>query len=375
MIRAYSGRDAATIAIIRQIMVWSVVFATFSLWCFNPSGKAQSPEVNGPVERIRPLETGYQVDRSWPLKSEGAGEWGEMSGLCFDHDGHIWAFHRGKVPVEIYDRKGERLKAWGEGEFIRPHQVRVDASGHIWLVDAGLHIVRKYDSKGKVLLTLGTPGKSGVDDSHFDQPTDVAIAPSGEIFVSDGYGNARVVKFDAQGRFVKAWGKKGTAPGEFDLPHSIAIDSEGLLYVADRSNGRVQIFDTDGNFQAEWAGKMMPWHIVITPADEIYVCGSSFMPKPLLSIPGIPRGIPPRDQIVTVFDRSGRETNRWAFPIGRKPGNLEWVHAMAVDAAGNLFLGDIRGRRAQKFVQRPATIVEKSKVDAAVKRAAAEKPK
>jgi len=174
---------------------------------------------------------------------------------------------------------------------------------------------------------------------------------------------------------VKAWGKKGTAPGEFDLPHSIAMDSKGRLYVADRSNGRVQIFDGEGTFLAEWAGKVMPWHIVVLPGDVIYVCGSTFMPKPRLSIPGIPRGIPPRDQIVAAFDVHGREIERWTFPIGRKAGQLEWVHAMALDGQGNLYLGDIRGRRAQRFVLSRGPLADNAKTDAAVKRAAAEKPK
>ncbi|MBI1324446.1 6-bladed beta-propeller [bacterium] len=316
-----------------------------------------------------------ELDVSWPKSPNDGPAWGEMSGLCLDHEGHIWAFHRGDVPVEIYDKSGERLKAWGEGQFGRPHQVRVDDQGHVWLVDAGLHVVRKYDLTGKLLLTLGTSGVAGEDSTHFDQPTDVAVAPTGEIFVADGYGNHRVVKFDAQGQFVKAWGKKGTAPGEFDLPHSIALDSKGRLYVADRSNGRVQVFDFEGTFLAEWAGKMMPWHIVVMPGDVIYVCGSSFMPKPRLSIPGIPRGIPPKDQIVATFDVTGRELERWTFPIGRKPGQLEWVHAMAVDGEGNLYLGDIRGRRAQRFVLRSGVFAERAKSDAAVKRAGGEKPR
>lgn len=329
---------------------------------------AQKPALPSPVQPI-------ELDASWPKSPNDSRAWGEMSGLCLDHEGHIWAFHRGDVPVEIYDKSGERLKAWGEGQFGRPHQVRVDNQGNVWLVDAGLHVVRKYDKSAKLLLTLGTSGVAGEDATHFDQPTDVAVAPTGEIFVADGYGNHRVVKFDAQGQFVKAWGKKGAAPGEFDLPHSIAMDSKGRLYVADRSNGRVQIFDGDGKFLAEWAGKMMPWHIVVMPGDVIYVCGSTFMPKPRFSIPGIPRGIPPKDQIVATFDVSGREIERWTFPIGRKPGQLEWVHAMAVDGEGNLYLGDIRGHRAQRFVLRSGALAERAKTDSAVKRAGAEKPK
>lgn len=348
-------------------------------WSFANSGRTQSPvDPPGSAESklVTPAaESGLIVDPAWPRNSPAGHEWGEMSGLCLDHSGQIWAFHRGKVPVEIYSRGGELLRSWGEGQFGRPHQVRVDHKGRIWMADAGQHVVRQYDVEGHLLRTLGTPGVAGNDESHFDQPTDVAVAPSGAIFVADGYGNDRIVKFDAEGRFVKAWGQKGEKPGEFDLPHAIAIDSKERLYVADRSNGRVQIFDGDGTFLAEWAGTMMPWHIVITPVDEVYVCGSSVMPKPRLKLPGIPRGIPPKDQIVAKFDTAGRELARWSFPSGRKPGALDWVHGMAVDADGSIYLGDIRGRRAQRFVPRGGPLANRPKVDADVKKAGSETPR
>jgi sugar lactone lactonase YvrE len=321
-------------------------------WGFAISGRTQTrvdpPGTPAASVAKAGTETGFVVDGTWPRNSPEGHEWGEMSGLCLDHAGQIWAFHRGKVPVEIYSRGGELVRSWGEGQFGRPHQVRVDDKGRIWMADAGLHVVRQYDVEGHLLRTLGTPGVAG---------------------------NDRIVKFDAEGRFVKAWGKKGEKPGEFDLPHAIAIDSKERLYVADRSNGRVQIFDGEGTFLAEWAGSMMPWHIVITPADEVYVCGSSFMPKPRLKLPGIPRGIPPKDQIVAKFDTAGRELARWTFPTGRKPGSLEWVHGMAVDADGAIYLGDIRGRRAQRFVSRGGPLANRPKVDADVKRADTEKPK
>lgn len=368
---------------LRVVRLVSVAILGTVGWSSNESVvsscNAQQPPVKAGSSALKPATSNpgqpIELDPSWPKSSDGGQGWGEMSGLCLDHDGHIWAFHRGKVPVEIYDKSGERLKAWGEGQFGRPHQVRVDHQGNVWLVDAGLHVVRKFDTSGNLLLTLGTAGKAGEDATHFDQPTDVAVAPTGEIFVADGYGNHRVVKFDARGQFVKAWGKKGTAPGEFDLPHSIAMDSKGRIYVADRSNGRVQIFDGDGTFLAEWAGRVMPWHIVIMPGDVIYVCGSTFMPKPRLSIPGIPRGIPPKDQIVAAFDVTGREIERWTFRTGRKAGQLDWVHAMALDGQGNLYLGDIRGHKAQRFVLRSGPLADRAKTDAAIKRAGAEKAK
>jgi DNA-binding beta-propeller fold protein YncE len=324
---------------------------------------------------------GYEYDRTWPEKSgaqAAAAEWGEMSGLCMDAAGHVWAFHRGDVPVEIYDASGRLVRAWGKGQFGRPHQLRIDGQGNVWMADAGLHVVRQYTADGKLLRTLGTPGVAGDDESHFDQPTDMAVAPTGEIYVADGYGNDRVVKFDSAGRFVKAWGRKGTAPGEFDLPHSIALDSKGRLYVADRSNARVQTFDSEGRFLDQWTGLMVPWHIVITPRDEIYVCGSSPMRWPRIVLPGVSLGVPPKDQIVAVFDPTGRMLRQWSFPMGRDAGELDWLHGMAVDDSGNLYLGDIKGHKAQRFVirrpaDRDARIADRPKTDSALKKAGAER--
>ena len=134
--------------------------------------------------------TGYVLDPNWPLKSVKPSasdhSWGEMSGLCLDHGGKIWAFHRGKMPVETYDTKGNRLKAWGEGQFGRPHQIRVDHKGHIWMADAGLHVVREFSSEGNLIRTFGTPGQSGQDSAHFKEPTDMAISPRGDLYIADG---------------------------------------------------------------------------------------------------------------------------------------------------------------------------------------------
>jgi DNA-binding beta-propeller fold protein YncE len=181
----------------------------------------------------------------------------------------------------------------------------------------------------------------------------MAMAPSGDVFVSDGYGNNRVVRFDAQGKFLKAWGRLGTEAGEFSLPHAIAIDSEQRLYVADRNNARVQVFDATGKFLAEWRNLIVPWGIWITPRDEIYVCGSS----PTQWEDREEFGVPPKDQLMLVFSPDGRVRALWVFPKGidghEKPGELNWVHGIAVDSAGNLYLGDIKGKRVQRFLRVP----------------------
>ena len=154
------------------------------------------------------------------------------------------------------------------------------------------------------------------------------------------------------------------------------MDSTGKLYVADRSNARVQVFDQNGVFLSEWTGLMVPWHIVVTEQDEVYVCGSTPMRWPKIAIPSIPLGIPPKDQVVGIFDTSGRMKRLWSFPLGQKPGEVDWLHAMAVDGRGNLYLGDIKGHRAQRFLiqdsETPGILAKQPAVDPNLKQVGAE---
>ena len=165
-----------------------------------------------------------------------------------------------------------------------PHKITVDHHGNLWVADNGIKDGRgqqvfKFDQSGKILLTLGKAGVSGPGLDTFDQPTEVAVAPNGDIFVADGHGekpadNARIMKFDAHGKFLKAWGKKGTGISEFDCPHTLAFDSQGRLFVGDRQNNRIQIFDQDGHFIAEWKQFGRPSGIYIDKNDVIYVADS-----------------------------------------------------------------------------------------------------
>jgi len=300
------------------------------------------------------LAGGYRVDPSWPRRPEGMA-WGEMPGVCVDPHDRVWTFNRGETPVQVYGPDGRFLRAWGRGQVGKAHHIRVDGAGHVWLSDIGLHVVRKFTPEGELLLTLGTPGEAGADSTHLDMPTDVAVTADGQAFVADGYGNNRIVHYDAAGRFVKTWGGLGSGAGQFSLPHSIALDSRGRLYVADRNNVRVQVFDQDGTYLDEWRDLIVPWHVWITPGDEVYVCGSSPMrwAGKLGVLPGLMVGIPPKDQVLLRFTTGGRALALWTFPMGaegrERPGELNWVHGMGVDSRGNVYLGDIQGKRAQKF--------------------------
>jgi hypothetical protein len=311
-----------------------------------PAG-GRSPAEAHPSGRVG----GWRVDPSWPQKPADV-KWGEMPGVAVDRQDRVWIFTRAAPYVQTYAADGTFVGAWKDFEYGRAHHLKFDPEGNLWLADIGLHTVRKHGPDGKLLLSLGTPGKPGVDESHFDKPTDMAITPAGDVFISDGYGNNRVVHFDKSGKFVKAWGKKGRGPGEFDLPHWIGVDSKGLLYVADRNNARIQVFEQSGRFVAEWKDLLVPWNIWITPKDEIWSCGST--PTLHKNEQGM-TGIPPPDQVFMKFDGTGRVLQVWCPPKGvdgqEKPGDCNWVHAIALDSKGAIYAGDIKGMRVQKFLK------------------------
>jgi peptidylamidoglycolate lyase len=299
---------------------------------------------------------GYKVDPNWPQEKPPGGEWtAAMSSVAIAPDGNVWTFNRGKIPVQVYTPEGRLVKSWGEGGlFKNPHTVRFDNAGNLWFVDTGTNTVRRFTTDGKVLMTIGTPDQAGVDETHLNQPNDVAVAANGDVYVSDGYGNDRVVVFDKHGKFVRTWGKLGTGPGEFSQPHSLVLDSKGRVYVADRNNSRIQVFDAKGKFLTEWKNIITPWALFITKNDEIYVCGSS--PTLWSEIPASQTALatPPKDQLFMKLDTEGRLKQLWAFPRGEngkeKPGQVNWIHSMAVAADGSLYFAEVQAKRAEKFV-------------------------
>lgn len=300
------------------------------------------------------LAPSYVVDATWPRRPQGY-DWGHMPGVAVDREDQVWLFTRAQPPIQVYRPDGSLVRAWGSQVVGNAHHIKIDQEGNIWLADIGLHVVRKFSPLGELLLTIGTPGEKGEDETHFDRPTDMAITPAGDVFITDGYGNNRVVHCDARGRFVKAWGKMGTGAEEFSLPHAIACDSQGRLYIADRNNVRIQVYSQAGKLLDSWANVIVPWGFWMTAQDELWVCGCSPMPwEEHPDYPGAPLSCPPKDQLVARFNTQGRMLQLWTIPKGtdgqEQPGDLNWVHAVAVDSTGNLYLGDIIGKRAQKFV-------------------------
>ena len=176
---------------------------------------------------------------------------GEVPGMTIDSAGRVFTFTRAEPPIIEFDASGNVLKTWGEKMFVWPHGIRVDRDGFLWITDGRARNgigqqVFKFTRDGQLVMTLGKKGVSGDGPDTFNSPTDVAVAPNGDIFVSDGHVNSRIVKFSKDGTFIKAWGRRGDGPGEFNVPHTIFFDSRGRLLVGDRSNRRIQIFDQDG---------------------------------------------------------------------------------------------------------------------------------
>jgi DNA-binding beta-propeller fold protein YncE len=257
-------------------------------------------------------------------------KFGRVSAVATDRDAkEVFVFHRGPKadPIIVFDFKGKYLRSWGRGLFGNPHGMRVDKDGNVWVTDNGDHQVMKFNREGKLLLTLGIKGKPATDDKTFNRPTDLAFSPDGQFFyVSDGYGNSRVVKFTMDGKYVTSWGKRGTGPGEFNTPHSIAVDSKGSVYVSDRENNRVQIFKPNGEFQRMWTHLGATQNIFITPKDEVWV-------------------ITHRDNIENItYDTLAGRIMRIDIASGKILGAMEspghWIDAAT---NGELFIGSLTG--------------------------------
>jgi len=228
-----------------------------------------------------------------------------------------------------YDERGIFLRSIGEGLFTHPHGLRIDDDDNLWTTDDGSHLVLKLSREGRVLLVLGRKGVAAESDWLFNQPTDVAFGKNGEVYVSDGYGNSRVVKFDRDGNFLKAWGKYGTGPGEFNLPHSIAVDKQGNVYVGDRENQRIQIFDAEGNFLKQWTGIGYPYGLFISADQHVWMIDGGY------------------DRIIEL-DQNGRILGALGEP-GHAPGQFAWGHFMAVGKDGKIYAADVLNWRFQVF--------------------------
>ncbi|MBM3740604.1 MAG: 6-bladed beta-propeller [Acidobacteria bacterium] len=273
----------------------------------------------------------YQVDPHWPRLPAGW-TFEETPGIAVDAREHAFVFHRGKNSIMEFDKDGNLVRSWGDGVFVRPHGLRFDPEGNLWAADDQGHIVVKMDALGRVRMVLGRKNNKGETKDLFNRPTDLAFLPNGDFFVSDGYGNSRVVKFNKEGKFLTAWGKKGTGEGEFNLPHAVAVDKRGRVYVGDRENYRMQVFDSDGKFITQWKHVGSPWGIAVTQSDEIFMCDGHNNRILKLNLNG---------DVLGVLGASGK-----------LPGQFDFVHHMALGPGGSIYTAEIKNWRAQKFIAR-----------------------
>jgi DNA-binding beta-propeller fold protein YncE len=304
----------------------------------------------------------YRTTRDWGELPPGV-KWAAVTAIEAAPDGSIYVIHRcfenscsgrSEAPILKYDANGKLLKSWGQGMFIFPHGATVDRNGNLWVTDARGdggkgHQVFKFSPDGKVLMTLGKAGMSGSGPDLFDQPTDVVVAPSGDIFVTDSHRNGknnRVVKFDANGKFLKEWGKKGSGPAEFSEPHTIAMDSRGRLFVGDRENNRIQIFDQNGKFLDQWHQFGRPSGIYITKDDTIYVTDSESGPDSgAHELMGIKKGIrigSAKDGSVKAFIEDSEST------VADHSG----AEGVGVDASGNVYGAVVRRQMLERHVKK-----------------------
>ena len=243
---------------------------------------------------------------------ESGWESGAVSWVAVDSLGTIYEIQRGEKanPIIVLDRYGKILRSWGKGDFKIPHSIRIDPTGNVWTVDAASSTVIKYSPRGKKLITI-TVGEQPDNGSPFNGTTDVAFGPNGRLFIADGYGNARVLEYTAEGKRVKQWGKPGSGPGEFNLPHAIQVDRQGIIYVADRENGRIEKFDLNGDFLGEFEHLGRIYSFKLTNG-SLWAATGPFDPPP--GAPG---------WIVKLDPRSGRILGHLDIPEGRSGHCIE----------------------------------------------------
>ena len=331
----------------RTAALSAVIVATAILAIGAIRAQSQEQDVNA-------APNPYRVIDNWAQLPAGR-VWGMAIGVDIDRDGKsVWIFDRcgaksctgsNVAPIQKFDSSGKLLTSFGAGMFNFPHGLFVDPDGNVWVTDGKAangtgHTAIKFSPDGKVLMTLGTPGVAGTDETHFNAPSDVLVAPNGDIFVADGHGddtNARIVKFSKDGKFITAWGRKGSDPGEFDTPHGLAMDSSGHLYVADRMNSRIQIFEPDGKFIAEWRQFGRPSGLFIDKHDVLYAADSQSGEK---YNKGFKQGIrigSVKDGKVTAFISSA--------------GTSEMPEGVAADDEGNVYGGFTANQTVKKFVK------------------------
>ena len=274
----------------------------------------------------------YEVQEGWAQLPDGW-KFGWIPAVAVDSQDRVYVYSRSEHPMVVFDREGNFLESWGDDILKDAHGIFIDAADNIYCVERETHCMRKFTSDGELLMTLGTPDQPA-DGTPFNLPTDLAVGPDGELFVSDGYGNARVHKYSPDGELIKSWGTPGDGPGEFDLPHCVRVDPRNRLMVADRSNNRIQFFTLDGEYIEEWGDFSQPDTIFIDDDQIVYVAEL--------------------DQRVTILTLDGDIIAQWGSERGSTvPGEFfACPHGIWIDSHDDLYVGEVQADgRLQKFIR------------------------
>ena len=299
----------------------------------------------------------YKEVPDWPIQATNAagkpgGPWNfiQVSGVAVEAGGRVLVLHRGAYPILEFESDGKFVRSWGNGMFsegkvaaIAPplrvpgqsaysavygpagcdscgaHNVRVDPDHNLWAINATGQTIYKMDPQGKVIMQLGQKGVSGTGHTTFNLPTDVGFAPNGDFYVTDGYANARVVKFSHDGKYLLEWGSRGKGPGQFELPHNVVVDAQGRVYVTDRENRRIEVFDANGEFLAQWPTVEGISGLFMTKDQQIWAGA-------------------------VLLDLKGQV-------VGKLPGgSASGGHGVAISDSGDVYLAQLSGK-VQKFVR------------------------
>ena len=284
----------------------------------------------------------YRVVENWAQLPEGW-EFKDAAAVACDSKDRVYVFNRGEHPMMVFDREGNFLKSWGEGSYPRAHGLHIDANDILYLTDDAGHVVRKCTTEGKVLLELGVAGKPApfMSGEPFHRCTHTALSPKGEIYVSDGYGNAKVHKYSPEGKRLLSWGEPGTDQGQFNVVHNIVTDAEGWVYVADRENHRVQVFDGNGKYETQWVNMHRPC--------ALYCCRATagtqlrFIIGELGPSMNVNRNHPNIGPRLSFVDAKGGLIARLggADGPGLEAGKFIAPHGLAVDSRGDIYVGEV----------------------------------
>jgi DNA-binding beta-propeller fold protein YncE len=288
----------------------------------------------------------YDVVDGWEQLPDG---WDHLDvpSVAIGADDRVFVFTRAAHPVIVYSSDGTFERSFGEGDFVVPHGITV-VDGRVYCVDKGDHCVRIYTTEGQTAGMIGTPGLASdtgiVDDFRsiarggppFNQPTALAVAPDGNLYVADGYGNARIHVFTPSGGLLFSWGEPGTGPGEFNIPHAIAVANDGRVLVADRENDRIQVFEPDGSYVTQWTNVCRPDDLTIGPDGLVYVVELGLYVGRWPSTPPDTPDSPPSR--LSIFDLDGNVLARWGDRESCAPGSFFAPHGIAVDSSGAIYV-------------------------------------